>query len=192
MNANLIDLSAIVASAKKQAAEKAAASEPANVRLARALSLKPRQPKTVEQPKMTEQPKVATVVQDAESAKVFIRATNKAHENSELASLIEAFVGSYDHGKPLGSQLDAARAIAQGLIRPVAPGSYSRCSAPVAGFVAGMPDSRQREIDNARKRIELATSELASAEMVGDHAGAKQAMKEISLHRARLVELGAD
>lgn len=191
MNANLIDLSAIVASAKKQAAEKSAASEPANVRLARVLALKPRQPKP-EQPKMTEQPKVEVVVQDIESAKAFIRATNKAHENSELASLIEAFVGSYDHGKPLGSQLDAARAIAQGLIRPVAPGSYSRCSAPVSGFVAGLPNGRQREIDNARKRIELATSELASAEMVGDHAGAKQAMKEISLHRARLVELGAD
>ena len=131
MNANLIDLAAIVESAKKQAAAKAAESEPANVRLERVLRLKPRSAKA-EQPKMVEQPKVATVVQDAESAKVFIRATNKAHENSELASLIEAFVGSYDHGKPLGSQLDAARAIAQGLIRPVAPGSYSRCSAPVA------------------------------------------------------------
>lgn len=191
MNANLIDLSAIVANAKKQAAEKAAATEPANVRLARVLSLKPRQPKA-EQPKMAEQPKVETVVQDAESAKAFIRATNKAHENSELASLIEAFTGSYNHGKPLGSQLDAARAIAQGLMRPVAPGSYSRCSAPVAGFVAGLPNGRQREIDNARKRIELATAELASAEMTGDHAMARQAMKEISFHRSRLMELGVD
>ena len=191
MNANLIDLAAIVANAKKQAAEQAANSEPANVRLARVLSLKPRQSKS-EQPKMVEQPKVATVVQDAASAKDFIRATNKTHENSELASLIEAFIGSYDRSKPLGSQLDAARAIAVGLIRPVAPGSYSRCSAPVAGFVAGMPDSRRREIDNAHKRIELAISELASAEMTGNHVLARKAMKEINFHRSRLVELGAD
>jgi hypothetical protein len=96
-------------------------------------------------------------------AKVFLQALKVARSVSQEGEAILAFTGEYSRGKPHGLQLDQARVKARFLMnkKVVADNSvYSRCSASVGGYVAGMPQPAEKYLALVQARFREALDEL--------------------------------
>lgn len=90
---------------------------------------------------------------------------NKAVLDQKIA--IAAYLG-YDLNKAHGTQLDQARQKAQFTLRPSK--GDSRVAHTVAGFVAGMPDSRAKQITDLQARIRVATETMLDLEKEAEAA----------------------
>ena len=87
--------------------------------------------------------------QSGAEARLFLHAVERG-DNATQRFAIGLFTGTYKHSQPHGTQLDAARAQAQRIVRPVAPKAYTR-SPSVEGTILptkGIPNPIQREIDH--------------------------------------------
>jgi hypothetical protein len=115
----------------------------------------------------------------------------RAHE----VEAIKAFTGEYSVGGSHGSQLDAARTLAQralaaGASQPVVK-AYSRTSAPtVAGFVAGMPDHITKQKGILESLIRETVEEKCLAYAAKDSKKCATLDSQLTELRARLASLG--
>lgn len=92
---------------------------------------------------------------------VKVTLTDSNKERTDQVFAIAGFVG-YSLSEPHGVQLDKARQKAHFIIRPVK--TDSPVAATVKGFVAGMPNGSEREINNLVGRIRMATDTMLDLE----------------------------
>ena len=110
---------------------------------------------------------------------------------ADEAELIGAFCG-YSKGQPHGTQLDNARQAAQRALRPVASSTapYSRCSASVGGYVAGVNDAaaaQAKQQATLEGLLRAKIDEASEALRAGDEAALDRCEAEARNIRARIV-----
>ncbi|NBT47953.1 MAG: hypothetical protein EBT07_09075 [Actinobacteria bacterium] len=143
-------------------------------------------------------PPMPTKVATLEDAKTFIHECNLANkEKSEaetkkaIIRAIEKFTGAYT-GELYSLQLDRARQRARYLIQQE---RYGKSPAPTAqatlqGYVKGMPNPRQREIDNLIAQRRVAVEALLHAHNQDDPGAEAWEQERINNIDERLAALG--
>jgi hypothetical protein len=174
MNATVVSLGEMVSAAATKTATTAAAKPMPSAADARTFFLALRS---------------AGMVINGEGRKVRDPGMIRAHE----VEAIGAFCG-YSVGGSHGSQLDAARTLAQRLLakpEPVAVKPYSRTSAPVeTGFVAGMPDNVTKQKGILESLIREVVEEKCLAYAANDSKKCATLDSQLTELRARLNSLG--
>lgn len=124
------------------------------------------------------------------NARQFIRAMNIAKDRDEKVIAISGFVG-FDVAKPIGEQEVLAFAEAKRIMRPITVDANEprrRATPSVAGFVAGMPDSNRKQIENLLARERQAVCAMGEAlASPGEMSDAR-----IAIEKARIDAIRAD
>ena len=125
------------------------------------------------------------------SARQFFKAMNVAKDRDEKVIAISGFVG-FDVSRPIGEQEIAAFNVARRIMRPlkvdVNEPFKGRVAATIAGYVSGMPDANQKQINNLLARERQAVRAMGEAlASGGDLADAK-----IAVEQARVEAIRAD
>ena len=100
------------------------------------------------------------------NAKEFLKAMVKGDRSSQIAA-IDAYVG-YDHSQSFGAQETMARMKASREIKGYS--NLTVMTAPsrsVAGYVAGMPNYKAKELANLKARVNVTVNAMLDYEKAG-------------------------
>lgn len=143
---------------------------------------------TTEGPKVSPLPEKGTL-----DAKGFLLASRRAKSRDESIAAIAAYIG-YNQNESFGTNDSAARMQAKREMNPIAPAKeeYRRNgqspSNSVVGYIAGVPNHRQRQLQDLLARERMAVEEMGSFEQKAKEA-TSEAERNVWQGRAMLEKV---
>lgn len=131
------------------------------------------------------------------TAREFLRAMNRTNDRNDMIRAIAGYVG-YDPAKEFGEQEYWARNQAKKELSPIkeekTPPSGKRVSQTIRGYVAGMPNLREKKLNDLQGRLNLARSmaeehrTLAKQALSDSERGYQETLAKVEEERAIAIQ----